>query len=514
MTELGINVAGRGEYAPADIAALGARWARCVAYPDVNISRWIQGCHDHGVKVLLVLASESIGQAPNGWGPNIAHFDDLYHDLADSWQIGNEPDHVSPSSWTMSYADLNRLLNTARGALGPSAYLVGPGLVSGQPDWLRGVDLRPLDAIACHPYAKDPGTAPLRDLLNRYLAYGKTLWATEFHARTLGMAGYLKGQQSVQVATAFCYSDRMVQGFGLIESPPSLADFKAAAGPIRPQNMPEIIPAIDVSNYQPADVSGLVAQYGAEHVVVRASTESDRHREIAREQVASAQRAGCTVSAYIWVYWDLEPVAHVRDALANLEGAPLATVYLDCEDGNPGSALDDWLSKAVAEIEFQGYTTELHGYRAGIYTRTNWWVEQGNSRGFTRLPLWLANYRSAPALDSIPLPGGWTMASGHQWTDNPIDQSVFLRAVTEPKTPPRFQEGFAKWHALEPGLIGDPFDNEYGPTPGMSAQQTSNGWIVWANLKEGPALVFLGEDGTRHLWHEGWPASELIPPPS
>lgn len=229
MSLLGINVAGRAEYSPADIAGLGARWARCVAYPGVDIRSWIQGCHDRGVKVLLVLASESIGQAPNGWGPKIADFADRYGTLVDAWQVGNESDHVSPSSWTMSYEDLNRMLKTARTALGASAYLVGPGMASGDPNWLRGVDLRPVDAIAVHPYAKDPGTAQLRDMLDGYLAYGKPLWITEYHAHTLGMAAYLKVQQSIQVALAFCYSDQMVKGFGMIEDPRALADFKASA---------------------------------------------------------------------------------------------------------------------------------------------------------------------------------------------------------------------------------------------------------------------------------------------
>lgn len=264
-----------------------------------------------------------------------------------------------------------------------------------------------------------------------------------------------------------------------------------------------LVPGLDVSNYQPADVTALVSQYNAKHVVVRASTESDQHRQITRQQCATALQAGCTIGAYIWAYWELDPVSHVKNAMATVQGFDLATVWIDCEDGAPGAALDDWLSRAVAQIEQMGY-------RAGIYTGTPWWRAQGDSRGFMRLPLWIANYGSAPAIDSVPIPDGWTQAAAHQWTSTPVDQNVFRPSVTQPRAKPIFQEGFGRWAVLEPALIGQPLENEYGPTPGMSAQRTSTGRLVWANLKEGPALFFWGDDGTRHLWQESWPASRLV----
>lgn len=229
---LGINVAGRSEQQPAAIAALGARWARAVAYPDANITAWAHGCHDRGVRVLLVLASESIGQDPNGWEARITAYRDRYGSVVDAWQLGNESDHVSPSSWTMSHADLNRLLKVGRQVLGFNAYIVGPGLVSGQPQWATGVDWSPVNALAVHPYAKEPNTPALRDMLIAYhqATPDKALWVTEYNARTIGMAAYLRDFPGLDAALAFCYSNSMVPGFGLIEDRVALADFKTAAG--------------------------------------------------------------------------------------------------------------------------------------------------------------------------------------------------------------------------------------------------------------------------------------------
>lgn len=240
MSELGVNGPGRSEVSPASIAATGARWVRVVAYPGADIRTWIHGCHDRGVRVLMVLASESIGQTPSNWAGLIGNFRDFYEGLVDAWQVGNESDHVSDSSWTMKPADLNRLLVVARSILGSTAYIVGPGLVSGQPSWAAQIDWGAVSAIALHPYAKWPGTPELSNLISGYAVIGKPLWVTEYHARTIGMAAALRDDPRLQVAMAFCYSDSMVPGFGLIEDPASLADFKAATG--GPIAKPPVVP--------------------------------------------------------------------------------------------------------------------------------------------------------------------------------------------------------------------------------------------------------------------------------
>lgn len=255
MAELGVNVAGRAQQSPAAIAALGARWARCVGYRDVNISEWIRGCRDHGVKVLMVLARESID---GDWERNLTWFRDLYSGRVHAVQIGNEPDHVSPSSWTMAPRDLNRLLVTARSVFGPDKLLIGPGLVSGHPGWAAQIDWAPVDGISLHPYAKDPGTPALDNLIAGYEEYGLPLWATEYHARTIGMAAALRDDPRIGVAMAFCMSDSMVPGFGMLEDTNALADFKAAAkvgGPPSSQHPAFQLGFLEVANRHP-DIVG------------------------------------------------------------------------------------------------------------------------------------------------------------------------------------------------------------------------------------------------------------------
>ena len=193
-----------------------------------------------------------------------------------------------------------------------------------------------------------------------------------------------------------------------------------------------LIRGIDVSNYQPPDLAGLIQRYQAEHVVVRLSTESDRHREVARAQSRSALGNGCTVSGYVWCYWDLEPRGHVADALevlreAGLGPGDLEMVWLDVEDLQSlplaRCSVEEWLQEAVSVIE-------AAGYKAGIYTGQ--WFWQPRVRGsFAHLPLWAAQYDGQPTLDSVRLFGGWTieMVWGKQYSEDEIDLNVFSELV-------------------------------------------------------------------------------------
>src|SRR3990167_5095500 len=80
-----------------------------------------------------------------------AALDDVQH-----WQIGNEADHTSPSSWTLGEDRFSMLLRNAREALGSGRYLIAGGMVSGNPAYLDGVDLGPVDALAIHGYGQRP----------------------------------------------------------------------------------------------------------------------------------------------------------------------------------------------------------------------------------------------------------------------------------------------------------------------------------------------------------------------
>ena len=193
-----------------------------------------------------------------------------------------------------------------------------------------------------------------------------------------------------------------------------------------------LLRGIDVSNYQPPDLAGLIKQYQAEHVVVRLSTESQRHREVAWAQLRSALDRGCSVSGYVWCYWDLEPRGHVTDALAVLSEAGLGTsevrmVWLDVEDTETlvlaRCSVEEWLREAVSVLE-------AAGFMPGIYTAQ--WFWQTRVRGdFSRLPLWAAQYDGQPTLDSVRLFGGWTreMVWGKQYGADEIDLDVFSDAI-------------------------------------------------------------------------------------
>jgi GH25 family lysozyme M1 (1,4-beta-N-acetylmuramidase) len=186
--------------------------------------------------------------------------------------------------------------------------------------------------------------------------------------------------------------------------------------------MTELVYAIDVSNWQPSDLTALIRQHHPTHVVVRLSTESEALRQHARRQLETAVAEGCTVSGYHWIYWDGDsPEAEVADALAVAAGFELRRLWMDCEGDNPGMAfVEDRLSRAVAQAEAQGRA-------CGIYVGANWWRQNGNSHGFTRLPLWLADWDEVPNLDVDDLPGGWTKLGGKQWstTNDTLDRDVF-----------------------------------------------------------------------------------------
>jgi len=189
-----------------------------------------------------------------------------------------------------------------------------------------------------------------------------------------------------------------------------------------------LVRGIDVSNYQPADLTELIHRYQAEHIVVRLSTESQRHREIAITQLHSAVANGCTVSGYIWCYWDLDAAAHISAALdvADEAGVPLVMVWLDAEDTESANhqRIVTWLHEATVLVE-------QRGQRCGIYTARWFWDSYVRSEEFAHLPLWAAQYDNEPTLESVQLFGGWSreMLRGKQYSADEIDLNVFSELV-------------------------------------------------------------------------------------
>jgi hypothetical protein len=144
-------------------------------------------------------------------------------------------------------------------------------------------------------------------------------------------------------------------------------------------------------------------------------------RQIARQQLETALSAGASVSGYVWGYWGEEPQQYIQYVMDLYEWAPLRMVWLDAEDTNgatPGVVVP-WLTAASEGIRARAHAP-------GIYTGSWFWRPYtDDSTALRQLPLWYAHYDIEPTL-LLPDPfGGWVRALGHQYTDQPVDQSIF-----------------------------------------------------------------------------------------
>lgn len=188
---------------------------------------------------------------------------------------------------------------------------------------------------------------------------------------------------------------------------------------------PQLVSAIDVSTAQPTDLTDLITRLGTQHVVVKLyqSVEVAGGRDHAKAQIASAQANGCSIGGYVWLYASLDPASQVTDALslAREAGVTLPILWIDVEpyeDGTcpqPQQILDALQAAADA------------GQLAGLYTGQWVWDRLGDPEGFADTILWVANYDGNPSL-SVGGFGGMRI-KGHQWTDVPVDCSVFDPSV-------------------------------------------------------------------------------------
>ncbi len=227
MASIGLNVSRDGSIPVDTIRGLGATWVRVVGMPDADLTTYFRELRAAGIKILLVLARES--------GADYAMYAQRYADAIDAVQVGNEPDLSSPSSWTMSQAELAARGQMARAVFPRPMSLVCAGLASGHPDWLDGMDLSAFDALAFHPYLKDaPNPVDLEDLadvdglLAEYRAFGLPVLVTEWGwwaddepratEETRDMVAWMGRTGDVEVFFYFCAADSMVPPFGLLRA--------------------------------------------------------------------------------------------------------------------------------------------------------------------------------------------------------------------------------------------------------------------------------------------------------
>jgi len=262
MAELGMNIGSDDSYPAEDVAESGARWVRLVAMPELDMTDYIGQCHDKGMKVLLTIAVQSVPGARKNELGDFEAAADVYAQryggagLIDALQVGNEPDgDPENGSWVLNVDQVNELLTRFRASF-QDAFIVGPGMTSGNPDRFDGVNLSLLNAIAVHPYGQgvpEPVFASpfgldghVGNLLENYSRFNAPIWITEWGARDedleeAGVAEYighmipcLRDRIDVQVAFLFCWSDRMVPHFGLLRDDgsrkPSFERWIAATG--------------------------------------------------------------------------------------------------------------------------------------------------------------------------------------------------------------------------------------------------------------------------------------------
>ncbi len=262
-TRPGTNVAADGSYrasALLKVFPIGSVM-RFVIEPKYNQLPYLIELRAAGFLTLGVVANESFDSVDEAGNPirlTYAQLAKLIADRYGNWfnfvQVGNEWDHISPSSWTLDEAHLDALLwtfwNQRETSLGTWILVLG-GAVSGNPAELSKPDLEAVDAIAVHIYGQRPAAnwSPGRpwgfgnavELISNYAVnapkeriliteyglptqdFGDSVSA-DYHARmaaALSLLGeqwqYPDGTSGLVAYTPFCWSDGMVDGYGIVD---------------------------------------------------------------------------------------------------------------------------------------------------------------------------------------------------------------------------------------------------------------------------------------------------------
>lgn len=164
----------------------GSSIVRQVATAQPSLPAWITSYRAEDQAILLVLANESKESCPDpvNW---IEWYAQKYAGQIYAVQVWNEPD--GPHGGTSAPLDpvvLNEYIRRTRASFrlyNHECLIVGPGLITGQPQYVTNIQTQYLDALAVHPYWKP--AAELRGFLDGYHAYAPRLpiWLTEFDLR-------------------------------------------------------------------------------------------------------------------------------------------------------------------------------------------------------------------------------------------------------------------------------------------------------------------------------------------
>lgn len=212
--------------------------------------------------------------------------------------------------------------------------------------------------------------------------------------------------------------------------------------------MSDLLWVIDVSNFQPRDLSGIIAEHRPQGGIVRLNVPAWEPIPdgITQDQVQSFRSHGLPVNVYGFARSDIDPIRCFNawiDLCARM-ALVSARLWIDCEiiTDRYGNVLDHgpdaaWLRKVRDHA--RALETPI-----GLYTG-KWWVDDhfpggwGAFREFNDLPAWVSEYDITPGLENVNRV--WRdygfRVIGHQWSGDPIDRSVMLpEAVTAPTPAP------------------------------------------------------------------------------
>ncbi len=241
--------------------------------------------------------------------------------------------------------------------------------------------------------------------------------------------------------------------------------------------MSEPIKAMDVSNYQPRDLSDLIHRYQVQHVVVRLWLPEEKPDPgYALDQIWSAQTNGCTVGGYYWGYALLAPEKSVEDALTLWQRANVGTIPILWPDietyAGEGCPDEDWTNRACRAAEGSGIRT---GPYLADWVIEQWWQRTVGDEMRARTA-WFANYNGQPDLN-VPT-NYWEPANilGHQYVGSPIDLDVFDVSVTTVDAPAPAQPSYEELQSSIGYLTGDlmnGFESEANRKPIRKSQLLS-----------------------------------------
>lgn len=209
--------------------------------------------------------------------------------------------------------------------------------------------------------------------------------------------------------------------------------------------------AIDVADYQPANLGQLIQAYQVKHVVphLYMPGEGTYGPQRSKDQINSTRDNDATSGGYVFPYTPRDNVDwYFQNTLELCASVNLALPvgFVDAEYTSPTWPgpderwMDGWVERAVSVDMVPG-----------LYCNPDWFVKhpEFHKYGLMGVVLWLANWDHIADVAQGWIPSGWEFLAGKQWEVSPdyglgeIDRDVFREEYTvyqqgtpEPPPPP------------------------------------------------------------------------------